>query len=133
MTPAPKPGERVTPENVADLPIGTVVEYSIFQGKYTATKTDDNEWSDNEAPVYFWDDGAMVDAKIVAMDRPYVSPNVGASSSGDSIATVIALLTHAARTDGAHHKQHDVCAALKVLLSAENYAALGIVDEGVPS
>lgn len=43
------------------------------------------------------------------------------------------LLTHAAQTDGAHHKQHDICAALKVLLSAEDYAALGIVDEGVPS
>lgn len=44
-----------------------------------------------------------------------------------------AHLTHAAQTDGAHHKQHDVCAALKVLLSPEDYAALGIVDEGVPS
>lgn len=46
---------------------------------------------------------------------------------------LVAHLTHAARTDGAHHKQHDVCEALKVLLSPEDYAALGIVDEGVPS
>jgi hypothetical protein len=49
------------------------------------------------------------------------------------VRAAVTYLAHAARTDGAHHKQSDICSALRELLSAEDYAALGIVDEGVPS
>lgn len=118
-----KPGDRVTPENVASLPIGTVVRFYDGGDAFSATKVEPDRWEGDE-DVY--DDDSLSNPD----ESPALVVTIG---RGSAIEQVTALLTHAAQTDGAHHKQHDICAALRVLLSAEDYAALGIDDEGVPS
>lgn len=118
-----KPGDRVTPENVADLPIGTVVRFYDDGDPFLATKIGPGQWEGDE--------DAYTDDSLADPDLP---PALVVTTGRGSVAEqVVALLTHAAQTDGVDHKQHDVVEALKVLLSAEDYAALGIVDEGVPS
>lgn len=122
----PKPGDRVTPENVASLPIGTVVEWEWEGRTVRATRRDERAWIRSPGVVYG-------QASIHEGPPTFIVTLGTVPTKAQRLRLVIAHLTHAARTDGAHHKQHDVCAALKVLLSAEDYAALGIMDEGVPS
>lgn len=120
----PKPGDRVTDDNAEAIRIGSIAEWTHSGKVYRATKTAPNEWKEDDGTEY--NDDTIVDPT----EPPAILISIGHGSVTEQ---VIALLTHAAQTDGAHHKQHDVCEALKVLLSAEDYAALGIVDEGVPS
>lgn len=42
--PEPEVGDRVTEENVADLPVGTVVGWRMMGKEWTATKRGPNEW-----------------------------------------------------------------------------------------
>jgi hypothetical protein len=42
--PEPEPGDRVTMENVADLPVGTVVGWRMLGDEWTAVKRGPDEW-----------------------------------------------------------------------------------------
>ena len=57
--PEPEPGDRVTVENVADLPIGTVVGWRMLGEEWTATKRGPDEWHGpgSSLPAPYSDDG----------------------------------------------------------------------------
>jgi hypothetical protein len=42
--PEPEPGDRVTEQNVADLPVGTVVGWRMLGDEWTAVKRGPDEW-----------------------------------------------------------------------------------------
>ena len=57
--PEPEAGDRVTVENVADLPVGTVVGWRMLGEEWTATKRGPDEWHvpGSSLPAPYSDDG----------------------------------------------------------------------------
>ena len=80
----PKPGDRVTPENVAGLPIGTVVEYDCGDRRLTATKIGPDTWEDSDGDVL--DDDTLADPNETP--AVLVSPN---TPKADPIAAALAI------------------------------------------
>lgn len=106
-TRAPKVGDLVTPDNIASLPVGTVIAEDGTD--WTATKYGVNDW--REANGFGWNDLAVwffgLPARILSLPEPaptVQAPKVGDRVTAENVASLPAgTAVEWERVDGAVH------------------------------